>query len=87
VAGGGCGDAGIDADLAGDRRGGARGARLEFGDRVAATVSIGVAAAGQEGADISAAAQVESALRRADEARYRAKREGKNRVLPWLKAA
>jgi GGDEF domain-containing protein len=51
------------------------------------TVSIGVAAAGQEGADISTAAQVESALRRADEARYRAKREGKNRDLPWLKAA
>jgi diguanylate cyclase (GGDEF)-like protein len=68
----------------------AHGAALrlqEFGDRVAVTVSIGVAAAGEDGADSSAAAQVESALRRADEALYRAKREGKNRVLPWLKAA
>lgn len=59
----------------------------EFGDRVAVTVSIGVAAAGDDSADRSAAAQVESALRRADEALYRAKREGKNRVLPWLRAA
>lgn len=59
----------------------------EFGDRVAVTVSIGVAAAGDDSADSSAAARVESALRRADEALYRAKREGKNRVLPWLRAA
>jgi diguanylate cyclase (GGDEF)-like protein len=59
----------------------------EFGDRVAVTVSIGVAAADGDGAGSSAAAQVESALRRADEALYRAKREGKNRVRPWLRAA
>lgn len=60
----------------------------EFGDRVAVTVSIGVAAvADDDRANPSAAAQVENTLRRADEALYRAKREGKNRVLPWLQAA
>jgi diguanylate cyclase (GGDEF)-like protein len=49
----------------------------EFGDRVAVTVSIGVA--GVDGT-LAPAVQVEHALRAADEALYRAKREGKNRV-------
>lgn len=59
----------------------------EFGDHVAVTVSIGAAAAGDDAASLSAATQVEGALRHADEALYRAKRAGKNRVELSLRPA
>ena len=52
----------------------------EFGDRVAVTVSIGVAAGGAGSERVAPAVQVERVLRAADEALYRAKRDGKNRV-------